>query len=114
MEDFRAYTPDVLPWTKAEKQVARQAFDAAYERECLTIRAKVKHMLEDGRDVRPIWRIHDYLTDQRYQTDRKYVDRYLRLINIFALLLREGWLTEADLNGLAEDKLERIKKCASC
>jgi hypothetical protein len=34
-----------LEWSKAEKQVARRAYDLAYERECRAIRAKVEQML---------------------------------------------------------------------
>jgi hypothetical protein len=32
---------------------------------------------------------------------------------VFGTLLREGWLKEEDLAGLAEDKIERIKHWAS-
>jgi hypothetical protein len=60
-----------------------------------------------------IWRIHDFLTDQRTKTDGKYDYRYSVLIFVFATLLREGWLTEADLAGLSEDKIERVKSVAT-
>jgi hypothetical protein len=104
---------DDLPWSKAEKQAARRAFEAAYERECRSIRAKLEQMLDDSRDIRQIWRIHDYLSEQRRDTDRRYDYRYSVLILVFARLLREGWLREADLNGLREDKIEKIKELAS-
>lgn len=100
-------------WSKGEKQAARKGFDAAYERECLTIRAKVEEMLQDKRDIRQIWRIHDYLTEQRRDTDQKYDYRYSKLIWVFAELLREGWLKEADLTGFREDKIAKIKEWAS-
>jgi len=41
-----------LQWSKAEKQAARRAFDAAYERECRAIRAKLEQMLEGESDVK--------------------------------------------------------------
>lgn len=104
---------DNLQWSKAEKQAARRAFDAAYERECRAIRAKLEQMLEGGSDIRQIWRIHDYLSEQRRETDRKYDYRYSVLIWVFARLLREGWITEADFSGLREDKIQRIKGLAS-
>jgi hypothetical protein len=104
---------DYLQWSKAEKQVARRAFDAAYEKECRAIRAKLTQMLEAEDDIRQIWRIHDYLSDQRRETDRKYDYRYSVLDLVFARLIREGWITEADLTGLREDKLQRIKFVAS-
>ena len=98
-----------LQWSKAEKQAARKAFDAAYERECRAIRAKVEQMLENKSDLRQIWRIHDYLSKQRHETDQKYDYRYSRLLWVFATLLGEGWMTEADLSGLGEDKTQKIK-----
>lgn len=100
-------------WSKAEKQAARRAFEAAYERECRAIRASVVQMIEDRRDPRQIWRIHDYLSEQRRETGRKYGYRYSALIQVFSRLLREGWLTEADLSGLQEDKIEKIRELAS-
>jgi len=102
-----------LKWSKAEKQVARKAFDTAYERECRAIHAKVVQMLERQDDIRQIWRIHDYLDEQRREIDRKYDYRYSRLDLVFGVLLREGWLKESELNGLGDDKLQRIKAYSS-
>jgi Photoprotection regulator fluorescence recovery protein len=99
-------------WSKTEKQAARRAFDAAYERECRAIRARVVQMIEDPRDPRQIWRIHDYLSEQRRETDKKYDYRYSVLIRVFARLFREGWLTENDLSSLMEDKIDKIKDLA--
>jgi hypothetical protein len=102
-------TMNNLEWTKAEKHVARRAYDLAYERECRSIRAKVEQMLKADNDIRQIWRIHDYLSKERRETDRKYDYRYSVLIYVFARLIGEGWITEADLSGLGKDKTQRIK-----
>ena len=102
-----------IKWSKAEKQVAREAFDAAYERECRAIRAKVVQVLERQDDIRQIWRVHDYLSEERRATDRKYDYRYSQLDMVFGILLREGWLKETELGGLGQDKLQRIKAFAS-
>lgn len=102
-----------LEWSKAEKQVARRAYDLAYERECRAIRAKVVQMLGADDDIRQIWRIHDYLSKERRETDRKYDYRYSVLIHVLARLINEGWITEADLSGLREDKTQRIKASLS-
>lgn len=100
---------DDFTWSKGEKQVARKVFDAAYAKECHAIRARVQQMLKDECDIRQIWRIHDYLSEQRHDTDRKYDYRYSTLLEVFAILLAEGWLVESDLVGLSEDKIERIR-----
>ncbi len=44
---------------------------------------------------------------------RRYRYSYSSLIMIFSILMRDGWLTEADLVGLQEDKIARIKLGAS-
>lgn len=103
-----------ITWTPAEKKAARRAFDAAYERECRAIAEKLRRMIEDESDPRSIWRIHDYLSEQRRETDEKYDYRYSVLILVFSRLLKEGWLTEADLSDLHEDKIERIRALANC
>ena len=73
-------------WSKAEKQVARRAFDLALKRECLAIRGELVQMLKADEDFRQIWRIHDYLSEQRREVDLKYDYRYSRLITVFGQL----------------------------
>jgi hypothetical protein len=97
---------EILQWTPAEKKIARRAFDAALAREVAAIRVKVRKMI--GSDSTSVWRIHDYLTDQRNHVDQVYVYRYSRLILVFARLLRDGWLEPGDLEGLSRDKLQHI------
>ena len=69
-------------------------------------------MLGAASEPADLWRIHDYLTEQRDRTDKKYDYRYSVLPVVFARLLKEGWLAEADLMGLSADKLEVIKYLA--
>lgn len=102
-----------IRWSKTEKIVARRAFEGAYQKECAAITAKLKEMIAAAAEPGDLWRIHDYLTKQRDQTDKKYDYRYSVLIFVFAMLLKERWLNEADLQGLQEDKIEKIKYLAN-
>ncbi|MGH9325830.1 MAG: hypothetical protein ACRD2B_03975 [Terriglobia bacterium] len=101
-----------LQWSPSEKKAARKAFEAAYERECGAIASRLKEMMQDDADPRYIWRIHEYLSQQRRDTDQKYDYRYSVLIEVFARLLNEGWLKEQELSGLSPDKIEQIKGLA--
>ncbi len=101
--------PYNVHWAQSEKKVSRRAFDLAYQRECKEIKAKVEAMLSSDSEPKAIWRIHDYLSSKREETDAKYDYRYSQLIMVFGLLLKQGWLTESDLQGLDEHKIERIK-----
>ena len=102
-----------IKWTDAEKKVARRAFDAAIERECAAIIVELKRSAATVQKAADLWSIHDYLSDKRAAMDRKYDYRYSQLIIVFGRLLRERWIEEADLKGLAEDKLDEIRRIAS-
>jgi hypothetical protein len=96
-------------WTPAEKKAARRAFDKAFERHCATITAKARRMLNNATAPSDVRRVHDYLSAQRKSVDKTYDYRYSRLLIVFSILMRDGWLTEPDLAGLQPEKIARIK-----
>lgn len=100
-------------WSKTEKEIARKAFESAYHKECGVITARLRNMIARASEPSDIWRIHDYLSKQRRETDQKYDYRYSVLPMVFARLIREGWMTENDLRGLGEEKLGVIKSFLS-
>lgn len=102
-----------IRWTSREKKIARSAFNLALNQEMQTVRRKVEAMLQASSDPSEIWNIHDYLSKRRKAIDKKYDYRYSVLLIVFGRLIHEGWLTEADLSGLAPEKLEVIRKVAS-
>lgn len=89
-----------LTWSRTEKTVARQAFDLAYKRECEHLAAKIKEKTKDIKDPADLWRLHSFLSKQLKGIEEKYDYRYSVLIFVFARLIREGWLTESDLDGI--------------
>ncbi len=106
-------TQDEPKWTQEQKRAARKAFETALERECRAVRATVVQMLAREHDPREVFRIHDYLSEQRRVVDRKYDYRYPVLIRVFAILLREGWIQEDELSGIGDEKVRRIKDLAT-
>ncbi len=113
MSHARIYSPiHDIQWSGAEKAIARKAFENAYERECGEVLTELKKMTATASSPRDIWKIHDYLSEQRRNTDEKYDYRYSVLIFVFAKLISEGWLTEHELLGLREDKIEKIRIAA--
>lgn len=107
------YPQPELQWSPTDKKAARKAFQTAYDRECRAVGVKLRQMMTDDSDPQYLWRIHDYLSKQRRATDQKYDYRYSVLIQVFARLLSEGWLSEADLGGLSQDKIQRITELAN-
>ncbi|MDH3601356.1 MAG: hypothetical protein OEU26_17200 [Candidatus Tectomicrobia bacterium] len=102
-----------IKWSKAEKSVARRAFESAYGRECEAITKRLSGMVRDIADPEDIWRLHDFLSKIRKEIDQKYDYRYSVLILVFARLMQEGWLKESDLDGLHEDKASQLRALAN-
>lgn len=100
---FREYT-----WSKAEKKIARKAFDRAYEREMTHIRKEISERVRTLNEPTDVWALHEYLSEKRESIDAKYDYRYSQLLFVFARLLRDGYLEERDLVGLSQDKLQAI------
>jgi Photoprotection regulator fluorescence recovery protein len=100
-------------WSHAEKMVARRAFHKALgeELEALIREAKIRATrVEEPPDL---WNLENWLTERRREIDRRYDYRYSVLPLVFAHLLRDGRLTEDDLNGLKQEKLDLIRRAAA-
>jgi hypothetical protein len=100
-------------WTAAEKKIARRAFEGARDREFAALIARLKQMAVQLADSAGIWDIHNFLSAQLRDIERKYDYRYSRLIMVFGQLMREKWLEEKDMAGLSEDKVEAIRRIAT-
>ncbi len=99
-----------MDWSKPEKEIARRAYRAAYERECAAIADEVRRMAAGIKTPPDMWQLHDYLTEKREETDEKYDYRYSVLLQVFARLILEGCISEEDLAGLSPDKLREIRQ----
>ena len=111
MESIAQYKRDET-WAPTEKKLARIAFDQAFERQCTAITQEARRMLETTTAPSDIFRVQEYLTEQRRIVDRLYDYRYSRLLEVFGRLLSDGWLRESDLNGLRPEKIAKIKHAA--
>ena len=98
-----------IEWSKQEKEIARKAYEAAYNRKCTTIAKNVHIITTDIKKPSNLWAIHDFLTEKRKETDEKYDYRYSVLLWVFSRLIYEGWARMEELSGLSDEKLESIK-----
>ena len=96
-------------WSKSEKEIARRAYAAARSREYAALSEEVRRRAKSVADPSDIWELHDFLTRKRKAFDQKYNYRYSKLVFVFGELIAGGWLTEAELVGLDEEKLTRIR-----
>lgn len=60
-----------------------------------------------------MWSAEAFLANARRSIDRKYDYRYSQLLLVFGQLLREGRITEEELSGLADDKVQAITRVAT-
>jgi hypothetical protein len=96
-------------WSKSEKIIARRAYDDAHARELAALADEVRRHANAIAEPHHIWALHDFLTRKRKEIDQKYDYRYSQLVWVLARLISDGWLSEAELTGLAEEKLARIR-----
>jgi hypothetical protein len=104
--------PNQPTWSRSEKAIARTAFDAALGRELHEVIQEAKRMANQIRQSSELWDLERYLTQRRKEIDRKYDYRYSQLTDVLGRLLYENRLSEEDLRGLREDKMESIRSFA--
>src|ERR1039458_407543 len=99
-----------LKWSPAEKAIARKAFERALQQDLEAVIREAKKMAEKVAQPSDLWELELYLTQRRKEIDREYDYRYSVLPMVFAVLIQKGRLREEDLQGLADEKLEYIRR----
>jgi hypothetical protein len=100
-------------WSQAEKKIARRAYESALKAELAEVLADFKARAAAATDTDDMWAIQEYLHRKGREIDQKYDYRYSQLSWAFARLIREGRIEEAELAGLAQDKLDIIRRMVS-
>jgi len=111
MNDSPALMRD-LRWSPAEKAIARKVFESALLQELEAVVREAKEMAAKIEQVGDVWDLEHYLTQRRREIDRQYDYRYSVLPEVFGTLIRKGRLTEQDLRGLGDDKLDYVQAYA--
>jgi len=96
-------------WSPAEKAIARRVFEQALERELDGLLRETKERVTRMTSPAELWDLEEWLGERRRQIDRDYDYRYSVLVLVFTVLLQTGRISEAELAGLAGDKLEAIR-----
>ena len=99
-------------WSRSEKAIARPAFDAALKRELQDVMREAKRMANRIKEPADTWELERYLTQRRKDIDRKYDFRSSQLTQVLGRLLCERRISEEELRGLRDDKLEKIRSRA--
>jgi len=102
-----------LTWSSTEKTVARRAFHMALGQELESVILEAKSRAAKIDEPSELWDLESWLTERRREIDKKYDYRYSVLPLVFARLLREGRLSEDDLHGLGQEKLDLIRRASA-
>ncbi|TSD82911.1 hypothetical protein FFK22_040540 [Mycobacterium sp. KBS0706] len=97
-------------WSPSEKKIARRAYEAALAVALARILAEFKAKAAQVATPSEMWDLEWYLRERRRHIDTLFDYRYSQLTHVFAVLILEGYLDEASLAGLAEDKLDGIRR----
>ncbi|MEQ9355871.1 hypothetical protein [Coleofasciculus chthonoplastes] len=99
-------------WSEVEQQIAKDAFEKAYQRETNALITQVREYASEITELDQVWRLHDFLSARRHDIDGKYDYDYSALLFLFARLVKEEWLKLEDLSGLDQSKLAKINALA--
>lgn len=97
-----------IQWSEAETKIIKQAFQTAYQRETSTLIANVRDRAGSITKLEDLWQLHDLLSTKRYEIDGKYDYNSSSVVFDFANLIKEGWLSVDDLQGLQPKTLSKI------
>jgi hypothetical protein len=97
-------------WSPSEKKIARRAFDAALALALGKVFAEFKRKAAAVSTNDAMWEIEDFLREQRKTINETFDYRYSVLLLVFAGLIRDGLLQQEQLAGLAEDKLQVVRR----
>jgi hypothetical protein len=101
-----------INWSAIEQQAAKFAFEKAYQREMTALLEAVRERSSSIVELEDIWHLNDLLNAKRHELDGKYEYEYSALIFVFAKLVKEGWLTIDELEGLELEKRSKISALA--
>lgn len=95
-------------WSTTEKGIVENAFIRAQRRESEALLQLVQKTAGAIATLEDVWQLNDFLSSKRHEIDGKYDDQPAMLLFALAALVKEGWLTLQELNGLDSDKLKKI------
>lgn len=93
-----------IPWSKAEKAIAKSAFDRALKRRSQQLIDLVNNTQVSS--IEEVWTLLDNLKAEQKAMQTVFDYRYSQLDMIFPRLIHEGVLTLADFEGLSQQRLD--------
>ena len=95
-----------------EETIAKKALQIAYARETDALIASVRDRSSSISKLEDLWYLHDLLSTKRFEIEGKYTYDATTIVFDFAELVKQGWLSIEDLEGLQPTMLLKISALA--
>ena len=99
-------------WNDCEQEIARTAFNTAYQRSIDRLVLDVRSQCDNLNDADSVWKLHDFLCIQRHIIEGRFDFRLDGILFVFASLVKDQLLEIGELDGLDAGKLAKIKAMA--
>jgi Photoprotection regulator fluorescence recovery protein len=101
-----------LKWPHSEKKIAQKIFQDALQRELDGVTKEAKKRMANMKEPSDLWDLEAFLTRRRNEIDAQFDFRYSVLPMVFASLLQKRKISERELEGLGEEKIEFVRSMA--
>ena len=95
-------------WTEQEQAVGLTALNRAQARTIERLIADLHRQVIELTSADQIWQLHDFLSIQRHGIEGRFEFRQESILFVFASLVKEGFLSLDELQGLDAEKLAKI------
>ena len=95
-------------WSQSEQDVAREAFDKAYQRTIRRLIGDLKAKVNALDSSDEVWALHDFLSIERHTIEGRFSFKTEGILFVFASLVKDDLLQMDELQGLEADKLAKV------
>ena len=95
-------------WSLAEQDVARQAFEQAYQRTIERLIADLKQKASALSSAEAVWQLHDFLSIERHTIEGRFSFASEGILFVIASFVKDDLLQLDELEGLEAEKLAKI------
>jgi len=95
-------------WSESEQDVAKQAFEQAYQRTIERLIADLQEKTKNLNSADAIWQLHDFLSIERHTIEGRFSFRAEGILFVFASFVKDDLLQIDELAGLDAEKLAKV------
>ncbi len=101
--------PELLDgWSQTEQDVARAAFEQAYQRTIERLVADLKQKATALSSAETVWQLHDFLSIERHTIEGRFSFASEGILFVMASFVKDDLLCLDELEGLEAEKLAKI------